>query len=208
MRRSRSRAFVAMLASAAVLTGAESVSTAPSFDCERAAAGGSEALICETPELAALDRELAAWYAEALATVPAEEIDTLRARQRGWIKGRNESWKANDPVDYLRSAYRTRIVELGIQAGRYRAPMPAQFDCSAPDLERLIVLAYDTDPPAAVFTMIPDHGRWIATGTATADRRHYNTGGLDFEETASGAVLTFAGKVTSCTRRTVAAPRS
>lgn len=195
----------ALIVTSLVLTvavaGAESESAEPSFDCHNVAAESTEALICSTPELAALDRELVAWYAEALATVAPAESRTLRARQRGWIKGRNESWKTDDPIEYLRAAYRARIVELGIQAGRYQAPVPVQYDCSAQDVERLIVVAYDTDPPAAVFTMVPDQGQWFAIGATSEAGRHYNTGGFDFQETEQGASVNFAGKIISCTRR-------
>jgi uncharacterized protein len=36
----------------------------------------------------------------------------LKAHQRGWIKGRNECWKADDEKKCMADEYRLRIKEL------------------------------------------------------------------------------------------------
>ena len=57
----------------------------PSFDCARAGSA-AEKLVCGDAELAALDRQLAARYAQATDADPAV--------QRGWVKERDACWKA------------------------------------------------------------------------------------------------------------------
>lgn len=82
----------------------------PSFDCSKVEKNSSEGLICSSDELMDLDRELAAVYKEALAK--ASKDDMLKAYQRGWIKGRNECWKAGDEKKCMVDQYHLRIKEL------------------------------------------------------------------------------------------------
>ncbi len=75
----------------------------PAFDCAKARTS-AEKLICEDADLAKLDRLVADRYAaaleatKALDTGSAEAENTLRANQRGWIKGRDDCWKAADLI--------------------------------------------------------------------------------------------------------------
>ncbi|MFO1429136.1 MAG: hypothetical protein U1F76_03195 [Candidatus Competibacteraceae bacterium] len=43
---------------------------------------------------------------------PASEQKTLKAEQRGWVKGRNDCWKAGDQRGCIKSEYEARIREL------------------------------------------------------------------------------------------------
>ena len=67
----------------------------PSFDCARAE-HEIETLICGDARLAALDREIARLYGLARNGPHMDEAQAgrLAAYQRGWIKGRNDCWKA------------------------------------------------------------------------------------------------------------------
>lgn len=67
----------------------------PSFDCARAE-HEIETLICKDARLAALDREIARLYrlAHDGPHATADRKKELAAYQRGWIKGRNDCWKA------------------------------------------------------------------------------------------------------------------
>ena len=67
----------------------------PSFDCAKAE-HEVETLICADERLAALDREVARLYALARTgpNMDEERAARLAAWQRGWIKGRNDCWKA------------------------------------------------------------------------------------------------------------------
>jgi uncharacterized protein len=91
----------------------------PSFDCAKARPGSSEALICADPALAALDRQLADVYAAARKKAANEKPPVLQAEQRGWVKGRDDCWKAQQggQAACIRGAYVDRIVEL---QARYR----------------------------------------------------------------------------------------
>ena len=91
----------------------------PSFDCAKAKPGSSEAIICADPALAALDRQLADVYAAARKKATNEKPPVLQAEQRGWVKGRDECWKAQQggQAACMRGAYVDRIAEL---QARYR----------------------------------------------------------------------------------------
>jgi uncharacterized protein YecT (DUF1311 family) len=73
----------------------------PSFDCAQAS-GSVQELICASDQLAALDRELAAVWEEALARLPEDEVSATSAFQRGWIKGRDDcvtlTWAGEETV--------------------------------------------------------------------------------------------------------------
>lgn len=68
----------------------------PSFDCAKAE-HDAEQLVCDTPALAALDVELARVF-ELAVNETARDTDrakTLKATQRGWIKGRDACWTSD-----------------------------------------------------------------------------------------------------------------
>ena len=82
----------------------------PSFDCSKVEKNSSEGLICSSDELMDLDKELSTVYKQALAK--ASKDDMLKAHQRGWIKGRNDCWKAEDEKKCMVDQYKLRIKEL------------------------------------------------------------------------------------------------
>ena len=102
------------------LAGPAMSDNSPSFDCAKAASS-AETLICENAELAQLDRRVAARYAAAVETVGQMDSGArkaeheLRAIQRGWIKGRDDCWKAEDPTECIRASYLRREGELVAQ---------------------------------------------------------------------------------------------
>ncbi len=82
----------------------------PSFDCSKVKKDSSEGLICGSDELMDLDNEMAAVYKQALPK--ASKDDMLKVHQRGWIKGRNDCWKAKDEKKCMIDQYTMRIKEL------------------------------------------------------------------------------------------------
>jgi len=82
----------------------------PSFDCSKVKKNSSEGLICSSDELMNLDKELATVYKQALPKASKE--DMLKTHQRGWIKGRNDCWKADDEKKCMADEYTLRIKEL------------------------------------------------------------------------------------------------
>jgi len=95
---------------AAALLGTMAFANQPSFDCAKVKKDSSEGVICSSDTLMDLDRELAKVYKEALKK--ASRDDMLKAEQRGWIKGRNDCWKAENEEQCMASEYKTRIDEL------------------------------------------------------------------------------------------------
>lgn len=133
--------FVPLLACAAT----------PSFDCAKAA-GAAETLICKDAALAALDNELATLYPKALANLSPEQLKTEKAMQRGWIKGRNDCWKAKELRQCVEENYQQRITELQIKGGQLMVTTPVDYQCG----NKVTLSTYfynDAKLPAAVINL-------------------------------------------------------
>jgi uncharacterized protein len=149
--------MVAGLVSSAVTAMAQG----PAFDCARAQ-GEIEQLICKDQALAALDRKLDAVYKAASAKVMGQMVGTLRAEQRGWIKGRDECWKAqpatptwitaswtvNSVRACVEAQYRIRTSELQA-VWRLVTPRTVSFACQDNPANEIVANFFDTDPPTA-----------------------------------------------------------
>lgn len=89
----------------------------PSFDCSKAS-GQVENLICKETTLMLLDRNMDQTYQQAVTRIKSldvgsePELKTLKAYQRGWIKGRNDCWKARDIARCVKANYQNRISKL------------------------------------------------------------------------------------------------
>jgi uncharacterized protein len=91
----------------------------PHFSCMGDLHAAEEA-ICKNPQLVALDYKMAEVYTAALdrATLlddqPKNAVKLLKAFQRGWIKSRNDCWKAYDgDIDKcIEQIYQRRIAVL------------------------------------------------------------------------------------------------
>ncbi|MEC9431319.1 MAG: MliC family protein [Pseudomonadota bacterium] len=94
-------------------TAPAAAASGPSFDCARAE-HATEVLICADPRLAALDREVTRLYRLAARGphMTEDRLKELRAVQRGWIKGRNDCWKAEDRTACVRAEQVLRIHAL------------------------------------------------------------------------------------------------
>ena len=62
-------------------------------------------VVIEKQALRALDRSLAELYATVMKHTPASEQGTLKAEQRGWVKGRNDCWKSDDQRGCIKAEY-------------------------------------------------------------------------------------------------------
>lgn len=129
----------------------------PTFSCAKAR-GEVEKLICSDDALASLDRKLDVAYKTATAKTSGKEANALRTEQRGWVKGRNECWKANGQqtwitatwtVDTVRACvdaqYRLRTAELQ-SVWRLVAHQTVAFGCHNNPANELVVNHFDTDP--------------------------------------------------------------
>ncbi|MGU0041794.1 lysozyme inhibitor LprI family protein [Citrobacter freundii complex sp. 2025EL-00176] len=88
----------------------KSTHSGPSFSCSAVAKGSIEEVICQSPSLSALDVKLNGVYKQAL--VKSKNNPTLKAEQRGWVKGRNECWKEQDKPACIARNYNERMTEL------------------------------------------------------------------------------------------------
>jgi len=130
--------------------------TSPSFDCAKAESS-SETLICENAELSRLDIRVAARYAAAVETI--ERMDSgvsdakqnLLAMQRGWIKGRDECWKVEDPIGCIRDAYLRREGEL-VAEWLLEEPTNVVFwTCDGNPANEVVTYFFDTEAPSVRF---------------------------------------------------------
>jgi uncharacterized protein len=122
----------------------------PSFDCRKVQKDSIEAQICADPALSALDRKLAEVYAAASAKAKNEHPPTLKAEQRGWVKGRNDCWKASDKRECIEFAYRNRIVELQARYRLVEASPATYYTCNGNPKDEVVVTFFRTDPPSLI----------------------------------------------------------
>lgn len=123
---------------------------AASFDCTKAAAGSIEALVCKTPALSAQDDQLAKVYKQAQAKAKNEKPPTLKAEQRGWLKGRDECWKADDKNECVADQYQRRIAELQARYQLVAGKGPVHFVCDNQPAKQVIATFYATEPPTLI----------------------------------------------------------
>ena len=143
---------------ARLASGGTAVAGVPSFDCAKAEAGSIEAIICQDEELSALNRSMAQVYDAATAQAADEHPPVLRAEQRGWIKGRNECWKAEDTRQCVEDAYRLRIAELQARYRLVQGTGPFWYACDGDPRNEVVVSFFPTDPP----TLIAERGDQVS----------------------------------------------
>ena len=164
----------------------------PSFDCAKASSP-FEQMVCKDPALAALDRQLADTFAQALAK--ASDKATLQATERGWIKGREECWKADDKPACVREAYIERIVDLRIQHGLVVVPAAVEFRCDD-NSKPLTATFYNDEPRAVVLTWGNDQA--IVPAAMSASGARYAADGVEFWEHQGEARVDFFGNKLIC----------
>lgn len=145
---------LAALGFAAAAGAAALAQDGPSFDCAKAGSE-AEALVCADAALAAKDRALAETYRKAREAIRALDVGAaeaeseLKAAQRGWIKGRDACWKAQDPAVCVAEAYDSRTAEL-TAAWMLQAPTGrAEFFCEGNRANTVHATFFDTRPPSA-----------------------------------------------------------
>lgn len=158
-----------VIATAAVLATsgpaiARAEATGPTFDCARAE-GTVQRLICQDAGLAALDRQLDGVYQAAVARAKGRMLGELKAEQRGWIKGRDECWKAtaktptyvtesvvvDDPRSCTEWAMSLRIAELQVRYQLVPAQPLVRYGCNGNPANEVVAQLFATTPPAGRF---------------------------------------------------------
>ncbi|MTI45367.1 uncharacterized protein JM93_01242 [Roseibium hamelinense] len=123
---------------------------APSFDCALAESS-AEKLVCSNSDLAELDQKLAGTYAKAVSALgqaadATQALNRLKATQRGWVKGRDECWKASDEQACIKEAYERRI---GMLTARYMLipdVEPVFYTCNGNPADEIVASFYPSTP--------------------------------------------------------------
>jgi uncharacterized protein len=119
----------------------------------RIAPGSIEGLTCRRASLATLDLQLAALYQQARAKAGTERPPVLAAEQRGWLRGRNDCWKAGEGDDAraacVAESYRQRILELQTRYRLVPVDATARWRCS--DGSEVVMSYFNaTQPPSLI----------------------------------------------------------
>jgi uncharacterized protein len=130
------------------------MTTGSSFNCEKVEANSIEEMICNDDELSELDRRLSDVYSAAAKKATNEHPLLLKAEQRGWIKGRNECWKADAQRSCVKNAYQSRIAALKAMYRLIDGIGPVRFICDENPANEVIVTFFKTDPA----TLIAERG--------------------------------------------------
>lgn len=200
--------WAAWLVSGAGSAGAQA--TGPAFDCAKAT-GAIEKLICGDEKLATLDRRLEGVYRAAMAKAKDGMGNTLRAEQRGWVKGRDECWKATGPDnavflteswqatsehECVEAQYRLRTSELQVRWQLVPAKKPVYFGCNNNPANEVVATFFETDPPAARFER--GDRTVVAWQVRSADGAKYEGQNLSFWNKGSKATVTWLGDELKC----------
>jgi uncharacterized protein len=200
-----SLSVVLLAASAAHAQGARG----PAFDCTKAE-GTVEELICKDAELGALDRKLDEAYKAALAKARDAMPGTLRAEQRGWVKGRNDCWKAQEgsPAfltaswqvtsvrDCVVGSYQLRTAELQAVWQLVPSKGPVFFACENNPANEVVATFFETDLPSARL----ERGDRSVTAylVQTGSGARYEGQNVDFWTKGDEAQVTWDGSALAC----------
>ena len=122
---------------------ASQANTSASFNCEQADSDIARQ-VCQSPRLSELDAQSADTFEKALAQSDSDKHkSTLRAMQRGWIKGRDACWQADNVKQCIIDAYQHRNASLQVQYQLTTAVDHLQYDCEG---KQVSVDFYDTTP--------------------------------------------------------------
>jgi uncharacterized protein len=130
----------------------------PTFDCAKAQ-GEVEELICSDASIAKLDHKLDEVYKGATSKATGKLATQLRAEQRGWVKGRNDCWKANGQETWITATWTVDTVKACVEA-QYRIrtselqsiwrlvpPKTVSYGCQNNPANEVVANFFDTDPP-------------------------------------------------------------
>lgn len=166
----------------------------PSFSCDKAE--GVALTVCQSPQLSKLDRDLAVLYKRVLGQADSDSQKQLKATQRGWIKGRDECWKADDVDACVLEQYQVRMVKLQIQSGAVQVPAAVEFDCNDDSKPFTAVFYNQLEPQAAVLTYGDD--QTIAIAQLSGSGSKYSAEGVEFWEHQGEAKVKWYGTELTC----------
>lgn len=163
---------------------------AATFTCARAAAHAEKA-VCASPELTALDRELAAALAKSLKGQPEERQAALRSEQQNWTIARNACAKSDDAGTCIHTAYRRRLVALQVQQGEATGT-PRRYACEGESMPLDAVFYTTTDPAAVAVTW--GKRQILLYAAAAPGGSRYAASDAELREQQGKVVVTWSGK--------------
>jgi uncharacterized protein len=170
-----------LVAGLVLAAGTAAVAEGPSFDCGKAESS-AEKLVCGDGELGQLDREAARLYALALdgPHMTPDRRDTLVAMQRGWVKGRDDCWKADDLRTCVLDQYVIRIAELRQGYADARSDDAAgislgPFVAECPGLDAVLGVVFVNSDPGAVYLAWRDRVAVLPQGPSGSGARYAAT---------------------------------
>ena len=146
----RSIRLLTLLSSTVLAFASTALAGGPSFDCAAKGLGEVESLICKDAAFAALDREIAATYKQALAKAGKGTSNTLAVEQRGWIKGRNDCWKDTAKAQCITDQYLRRLAELQARYGLIAPRRSVTYHCDNKPAHELVARYYATKRASVV----------------------------------------------------------
>lgn len=171
-----------------------------SVDCA-AAASGMPRLICETPQLSAIDNDLALVLEATQDNIDAADLPALTADQEGWSAGRDTCLDASAPIDCLMPLYQARIAYLGARYGQASAGAELLYACEGGDIGELRVTPFDTDPASVTLTDGAQSVTMLQT-VAASGARYMAPDGAIFWSKGNEAMLEWpAGSDSHCVLR-------
>ena len=175
----------------------------PSFDCKKAE-GQIEQLVCKDATLARLDRETTRLYGLALdaRSLPTTQKKSLIAEQRGWIKGRNDCWKADDAHACTTTTYLQRIYDLrhgyaGARTQDDRGISRGPFNIRCPGVDAVIAGTFVQTDPGYAYLRWLDQQLVLQQAPAASGARYVVTlkdGEAQFWDKGPDARLVLPGK--------------
>ena len=177
----------------------------PSFDCAQATSK-AEALVCSDPALAQIDQRLSERYAAALSMIEGLDAgadiarDATRASQRGWIKGRDDCWKADDLRTCVEASYLMREGELVALWLLEEPTSVVTYSCEDNPANEVTAYFFDTELPSIRI----EYGDSIKTGSlvpAASGAKYATTfGGMFWSKGGTARFSWDAGEIMSCAR--------
>jgi uncharacterized protein len=138
------------MALSALLAATQAQAGSPAFDCSKAT-GTVQTMICADSALAALDVKLDGLWRQVLErSHDNPDLKTIKAIQRGWIKGRDDCWKSADVRRCVEWEYRSRIAELQATHRLVPARGPFFYACERDPANEIVATFFDTDPAIAL----------------------------------------------------------
>ncbi len=129
----------------------------PTFDCAKAKRK-VEKLICSDASLATLDHKRADAFKAASAKAKGKLATQLRTEQCGWVKGRNDCWRANGQPTRITATWTVDTVKTFVDA-QYRMrtselqavwqlvpPKTISYGCQNIPANEVVANFFHTDP--------------------------------------------------------------